>query len=346
MIPFWRQGGAILFVLFLLGACATSSVTREGVRRSVEPERPPVSEQSVPLRQPESPYRTVVHGDTLYSIAWEAGQDYRVLADWNGIKPPYTITPGQELRIKPSSPESATRTVVHGDTLYGIASETGRDYRALAAWNDIKPPYTILPGQELRMQPPETENSMAPAPAKKGNKGAVASKNINKKPKWTATPAPVKPVATSSAPKQTKNEVRTKTTVKPSKAGKAVAIAGPWMWPADGQLLKRYSESDAAKGLDIGGARGQAVRASANGRVVYQGSGLRGYGQLIIIKHNDEYLSAYAHNDRIYVKEGDVVKRGQKIADMGSTGTDRVKLHFEIRRQGAPIDPLKFLPKR
>lgn len=338
MIPLRGQSGVTLFVLLLLGACATSSETRHSGHRSAESERPPISEQSAPRRQPESLSRTVVRGDTLYSIAWETGQDYRVLAAWNHIKPPYTITPGQELRIKPTSPESATRTVVHGDTLYGIASETGRDYRALAAWNDIKPPYTILPGQELRMQPPE----MASVPAKKDDKVAVASKNINKKPKWTTPRAPVTPEVI----KQTQNEARAKTTVKPSKAGNTVAVAGSWMWPADGQLLKRYSENDVAKGLDIGGTRGQAVRASANGRVVYQGSGLRGYGQLIIIKHNDEYLSAYAHNDRIYVKEGDVVKRGQKIADMGSTGTDRVKLHFEIRRQGAPIDPLKFLPKR
>ena len=98
--------------------------------------------------------------------------------------------------------------------------------------------------------------------------------------------------------------------------------------------------------MDIAGSRNVPVRAAANGRVVYQGSGLRGYGQLIIIKHNDEFLSAYAHNDRIYVKEGDAVKRGQKIADMGSTGTDRIKLHFEIRRQGVPVDPLKYLPSR
>ena len=120
---------------------------------------------------------------------------------------------------------------------------------------------------------------------------------------------------------------------------------GFWAWPADGRVLSRYSEGD-AKGLDISGIRGEPVRAAASGRVVYQGSGLRGYGQLIIIKHNDEFLSAYAHNDRIYVKEGDAVKRGQKIADMGSSGSDRVKLHFEIRRQGVPIDPLKYLPKR
>jgi lipoprotein NlpD len=121
--------------------------------------------------------------------------------------------------------------------------------------------------------------------------------------------------------------------------------SGSWSWPADGQVLNRYTESD-SKGVDIAGTRNAPVRAAANGRVVYQGSGLRGYGQLIIIKHNDEFLSAYAHNDRIHVKEGDAVKRGQKIADMGSTGTDRVKLHFEIRRQGVPVDPLKYLPSR
>ena len=110
-------------------------------------------------------------------------------------------------------------------------------------------------------------------------------------------------------------------------------------------MLNRYSESD-SKGLDIAGARGTTVHAAAGGRVVYQGSGLRGYGQLIIIKHSDEFLSAYAHNDRVYVKEGDAVKRGQKIADMGSTGADRIKLHFEIRRQGVPVDPMRYLPKR
>lgn len=303
MIPFWKQGGAILFVLFLLGACATSSETREGGRRSVEPERPPVSEQSVPLRQPESPYRTVVHGDTLYSIAWEAGQDYRVLADWNGIKPPYTIKPGQELRVLPP-----------------VAQKTS--------------------------VPAAAKPVSVPAKAKP----VGVDKTAEKKPKSVAKPvAFAKPPTATAAAKKPKKEVTAKTNNAPVKAAsgdKIIAPTGRWMWPADGQLLKRYSEGDVAKGLDIGGTRGQAVRASANGRVVYQGSGLRGYGQLIIIKHNDEYLSAYAHNDRIYVKEGDVVKRGQKIADMGSTGTDRVKLHFEIRRQGAPIDPLKFLPQR
>lgn len=290
-------------VLLLLGACASNSETRDPPDRSAEPERPPINEQSLPLRQPDSPYRTVVHGDTLYSIAWESGQDYRVLAKWNDIKPPYTIKPGQELRVMPPPVQKAASV------------------------------------------------KATPVPAKKKVSQNIATAKKAKSPvKPAVTPKPTSTVAASKKPKE---PVRTKSNVAstkpPSKAtgsDKATALAGGWMWPTDGQLLKRYSENDAVKGIDIGGARGQAVRASANGRVVYQGSGLRGYGQLIILKHNDEYLSAYAHNDRIYVKEGDAVKRGQKIADMGSTGTDRVKLHFEIRRQGAPIDPLKYLPKR
>ena len=299
MTPLWWKGGVIL-VFVTLGACATSSETRDSGRRSAEPERPPVSEQSVPLRQPESPYRTVVHGDTLYSIAWESGQDYRVLATWNGIKPPYTIKPGQELRVLPPPAQKNAST------------------KATPV-----PAKTKKPGESKttdKTSKPHAKPIASPKPA--------ATIVTAKKPK---EPAPPKPGVAS--PKFLRND-------------KPTALTGSWVWPADGQLLKRYSDNDAAKGLDIGGTRGQVVRASANGRVVYQGSGLRGYGQLIIIKHNDEYLSAYAHNDRIYVKEGDVVKRGQKIADMGSTGTDRVKLHFEIRRQGAPIDPLKFLPKR
>jgi lipoprotein NlpD len=221
-------------------------------------------------------------------------------------------------------PESQTRTVVHGDTLYSIAWETGRDYRELATWNRISPPYTIKPGQQLRVISPLVEKtSAAPVPAKSAAKNKVTSK----------------------AKRDTQTKIKT-APVKSPDGVKAGTVAGSWAWPADGQLLKRYSDSGSGKGIDIGGTRGQGVRAAAGGRVVYQGSGLRGYGQLIIIKHSDEFLSAYAHNDRIYVKEGDVVKRGQKIADMGNTGTDRVKLHFEIRRQGVPTDPLKHLPKR
>ena len=297
-------GAVVLPMVFLvLGACAGRTHPTQPPAVEVRNATPAVSEQSTPLRQPDSPYRTVVHGDTLYSIAWEAGQDYRRLAAWNHITPPYTIQPGQVLRILPPAVEKSV----------------------------------------------PTSAKSTPIKAKEKNKAAVVPKTTNKQPKRVTPLPPAKPVATGTPAKKTKNEARDKARVatsKPSVATKSTPMAGTWMWPAEGQLLKRYSGIDAAKGLDIGGTRGQPIHAAASGRVVYQGSGLRGYGQLIIIKHSDEYLSAYAHNDRIYVKEGAVVKRGQKIADMGSTGTDRVKLHFEIRRQGAPIDPLKFLPKR
>ena len=245
--------------------------------------KPLIDEQSLSLRQPERPTRTVVHGDTLYSIAWESGQDYRELAEWNRISPPYSIKPGQALRV--------------------------------------------LPPTE-KMQMPVTPNATSKDASKANTKSTNSSSKTGK-------------VVASTDRSKKKNNIRS---VPSTSSGKT--LAGSWAWPADGQLLKRYSDSGSGKGVDIGGKRGQPIRAAAGGRIVYQGSGLLGYGQLIIIKHSDEFLRAYAHNDKIYVKEGDVVKRGQKIADMGNTGTDRVKLHFEIRRQGVPSDPLKYLPKR
>ena len=271
----------IRITCILLLALAGVLTACSGQRTVVKPR---IDEQSQSLRQPEQPTRTVVPGDTLYSIAWESGQDYRELAKWNRISPPYTIKPGQALRVLPPTEQT---------------------------------PATVKP------------SATSKAADKANTKSTYSTSKTGKA------------IASADKPKA-KN--KTKTVAPSSDSGKT--LAGSWAWPADGQLLKRYSDNGSGKGLDIGGKRGQPIRAAAAGRIVYQGSGLRGYGQLIIIKHSDEFLSAYAHNDRTYVKEGDVVKRGQKIADMGNTGTDRVKLHFEIRRQGVPTDPLKFLPKR
>lgn len=296
----------------LLAGCGGARHAADGqsteATSDVAPKRPPVNEQSMPLREPESPIRTVVHGDTLYSIAWEAGRDYRELAAWNRIRPPYTIKPGQELRVTPPAATEASKA------------------RSIPA-------------------------ARSKSSARGKNKSATGGASLAAKPVVAVASRPGKGKAAKPVDaRKTASGRSAKDSRKASGSASADRLAsaagvGSWMWPADGQVLNRYSESD-TKGLDITGARGTPVRAAANGRVVYQGSGLRGYGQLIIVKHNDEFLSAYAHNDRIYVKEGDVVKRGQKIADMGSTGTDRVKLHFEIRRQGAPIDPLKYLPRR
>jgi lipoprotein NlpD len=233
---------------------------------------------------------------------------------------------------------------VHGDTLYSIAWEAGRDYRELSEWNNIPPPFLIKPGQVIRLYPPEkreprvasVDTAAAAAPAAPAA-GAIPKKSSSstKKQKGSAR----KP--------DTKANTKPKTTAKPAPTPvPAHARSGSWQWPAAGSLIARFQESNGRKGIDIAGQRGQPVSAAEGGRVVYQGSGLRGYGQLIIIKHDDDYLSAYAHNAKVHVKEGDVVKRGQRIADMGDSGTDRVKLHFEIRRQGMPVDPLRYLPAR
>lgn len=267
----------------------------------------PVSDRSLGLRQPESAMRTVLHGDTLYSIAWESGRDYHELAAWNGLAPPYTIVAGQQLRLYPPP-----NNVVLPASLPPTAAVEKK-----ARPSPTKPPAS---------KPLKTAKPVS-TPARRSPKVVMLPKPT---PRASVVAKPSKPV------QQTGSVSRSKS---------MVAGAG-WVWPASGKVLKNFDENGAGKGLDIGGSKGQPVQAAASGRVVYQGSGLRGYGQLIIVKHSDEYLSAYAHNDRIYVKEGDIVKRGQKIAAMGDSGTDRVMLHFEVRRNGKPVDPLKYLPKR
>lgn len=208
--------------------------------------------------------------------------------------------------------------VVHvvrkGDTLYSIAWDAGLDYRALARWNGISPPYVINPGQRLRLRPR----------------------------------AGGKPTVTESAGSQGTGAAADTARRKPAPdPGPALPSGSPdWLWPTSGPVLRRYSPGSANPGIDVGGTAGQVVKSAADGRVVYSGDGLRGYGQLIIVKHNETYLSAYAHNRKLLVAEGEHVKRGQPIAEMGSTGTDRVKLHFEIRKQGNAVDPLKYLPSK
>ncbi len=247
---------------------------------------------------------------------------------------PRSVAPISDRATPQRQPESDYRAVARGDTLYSIAWESGRDYKDLAAWNKIAPPYTIKPGQQIRLYPPGDARAGA---------DKAAPKKIEAKPlpALPATP-PKEPAAKSKkGPASAKTDGAGKTPdQKPS--GKEF---GPWAWPVKGKILNPFNENAGNKGLDIAGTRGQTIMAAADGRVVYQGGGLRGYGQLIIVKHSDDFLSAYAHNDKIHVKEGDQVKRGQKIAEMGNTGTDRVKLHFEIRRQGVPVDPLRYLPK-
>jgi lipoprotein NlpD len=251
-----------------------------------------------------------------------------------------TVTTGQYL-------------VKRGDTLFSIAFRYGWDFKALAARNNIPEPYTIHPGQAIRFD----GRSSAPAtvPVIAGSTGAGApstsastqsggpsssfSRTVITRRPITATPGTVAAPASGTA------VVTTTPTATPVPAGQRSSTG--WAWPTNGVLISKFaSNSSLNKGIDIAGELGQPVFAASDGSVVYAGSGLRGYGELIIIKHSETYVSAYGHNRRLLVREGQQVKAGQAIAEMGSTGTDRVKLHFEIRSQGKPVDPLQFLPRR
>ncbi|HHX35289.1 MAG TPA: peptidoglycan DD-metalloendopeptidase family protein [Gammaproteobacteria bacterium] len=217
--------------------------------------------------------------------------------------------------------------VKRGDTLYSIAFRFGWDWKALAARNAIRAPYVIVPGQVIRF----SNTSKTPVVAK-----APAAKPV-KKP---ATVAQVKPVPAAKPVSPVTSTAKKSPPVAASSQGK-------WLWPAPGTLISVFSSNTSLnKGIDIAGKLGEPIVATADGSVVYAGSGLRGYGELVIIKHNDTFISAYGHNRRLLVNEGQTVKAGQHIAEMGSTGTDQVKVHFEIRRQGKPVDPLQYLPKR
>jgi len=229
-----------------------------------------------------------------------------------------------------------------GDTLYRIALENGQNYRDISAWNNLTNPNQIEVDQLLRVVPPGANTAaltpgVATAPI--GNSGAVQTAPLSSTPPSSAAAAP--PIYGSSANNAALTPPATPGAASDSTAGSSGNVA--FSWPVRGPLLGTFNDST-NKGVNIGGAAGDAVKASADGRVVYAGNGLRGYGNLIIIKHDATYLTAYAHNRSLMVKEGDAVTKGQKIAEMGNSDSDRVMLHFEVRRQGKPVDPLKYLP--
>lgn len=258
-------------------------------------------------------------------------------------QPPSRRIQSQQAQI----PQGGTHRVVRGDTLFSIAWRYGLDYRKLAQSNRISAPYTIYPGQVIRLSISQSGSATVSRPT---SRTAVA---VPQRPVRTTTP-PSQPNTSTLPPRQvpapttaTNRAENRAPTAPPPKSTALVMGAPQWQWPTQGRLLSSFQGSTGLnKGIDIAGILGQPVIAAASGQVVYSGTGLRGYGKLLIIKHNETFLSAYAHNHHLLVKEGDFVKAGQKIADMGSSGTDRVKLHFEIRREGTPVDPMKYLPKR
>ncbi|MGI9150823.1 MAG: peptidoglycan DD-metalloendopeptidase family protein [Limnohabitans sp.] len=220
------------------------------------------------------------------------------------------VLPGAENAGKPGY-----YTVKPGDTLIRIGMDNGQSWRDILRWNKLDNPNLIETGQVLRVAPPQAEPVARPA----------ASPAPAATPAKTTASAPTSPAPATTTAAEVADEVLN------------------FQWPARGNVLAGFDESK-NKGLDISGKAGDPVLAAADGRVVYAGAGLRGYGNLIILKHNNTFLTAYAHNQTLLVKEDQVIKRGQKIAEMGSSDADQVKLHFEIRRQGKPVDPAKYLP--
>jgi lipoprotein NlpD len=247
----------------------------------------------------------------------------------DGVRAPVEERRGEP---KPERAPPSGHRVVTGDTLYGIAWRYGLDYRQLARANRIPRPYQIYPGQELQLD----EESVPVVRTTKRAEKSVAKKTEKRTAKTAVQPAPASPVTRPSS-----------TAAKTTKKAKDLSVSNTpvshWRWPAQGKVVRGFSGT-VHKGIDIAGQAGDPVLATSAGRVVYAGSAIVGYGNLLIVKHNEVYLSAYGHNRRLLVKEGDLVKSGERIAEKGSSATNTVKLHFEIRREGKPIDPKKLLP--
>ena len=247
-----------------------------------------------------------------------------------------------------STERGSQHTVRKGETVYAIAFRYGYDYRDLASWNGLNAPYTIYPGQQLTLVGPAgAPASTSPAP--RAVEKPVSKPAPSRRPSVTPSKPAPRPVPRTTQPKST-GPVVAKAPPKPSAPRKDDASRidnariGQWIWPTKGKVIGTFRKSG-GKGINIEGRRAQPILAAHAGEIVYAGGGLIGYGELIIVKHNKRFLSAYAHNSAILVKEGDLVERGQTIARMGSSGTDRVRLHFEIRRDGKPVNPLRYLPR-
>ncbi len=332
---------AFAAISVLLAGCATAPAPV--VDRSIGAETPVPSSGANAAAAPPPPAEhahgsmtaqgyVVARGDTLYSIAFRHGMDYRALAARNGIAPPYTIHPGQVLKLDAATaaptgaPHATVAAAPRGRNAPGFGPvESNPPAAATSSGAASASSVTTLP--QVNLQPGRVPQTFVRPGATPPRTNEVA-----------AVPAPAASVANAG------NVVRIANPqpLPPAAAGRTRTVDGvTWQWPADGAVI---SGSDT--GLDIAGSAGDPVRAAADGLVVYSGNGLIGYGELIIIKHSDNYLSAYGHNRKRLVQEGQRVRAGQEIAEMGSTGAPREELHFEIRKAGKPVDPTDYLPAR
>ncbi|HGN1707018.1 TPA: murein hydrolase activator NlpD [Providencia rettgeri] len=236
-------------------------------------------------------------------------------------------------------------TVQRGDTLFYIAYITGNDFRELASRNNIPEPYSLNVGQVINIG--NTNVSSNTQLASNSHQQPVDLRTTNEYPASGSGQTSGKMLPNNKKPATQVSTTTTTTTTAPTAVNSTNNSSIKWRWPAEGKTIEGFSDAQGGnKGIDIAGSRGQAVLAAAPGKVVYAGNALRGYGNLIIIKHNDDYLSAYAHNDTLLVRDQQDVAEGQKIATMGSTGTSSVRLHFEIRYKGKSVNPLRYLPQR
>ena len=314
---------ALTFTILALASCASTQRTVV-----VEPPAGSAGAHTVtPARPAPGGTYKVNKGDTLYSIAFRNGVDFRDLAGWNNIAAPYTIWPGQELKLASTNGKAPVTAPVH---MTGVVVATpakpvvstpvpvgSQPQQGFAPVTDAVVVTTTAPSA---VTPPST-----PPPA--------------------ATAQVIVPVA--GAPAQAASAVPPPAPVAPAAPGATRNNGGvTWRWPADGGLIKRFQSGDAIPGIEIAGKTGDPIRAAADGVVVYSGNGLVGYGELVIVKHNDSFLSAYGHNSKRLVKEGQRVSAGQQIAEMGATGASRDELQFQIRKDGNPVDPMGYLPSR
>ena len=310
-----KTGGLLLAVTLAAGGCMTAPSPAPvldkspGARQAAKPAKEKTVAKQEGSARPG--FYIVQKGDTLYSIALAHDLDYKELAQWNNISDPAMISEGQQLRLTQSPDMVVTAPL---QTTPGVE---GRPVDSLEA----KP---LSPSGMVKSEP-------------KAVKIPYSDQALAQLQKTEALRVKTEPALESKPESKTESKTEIK-------APEAAIGEIDWGWPANGKIVSGFSENANLKGVDIAGTLGQPVFASAPGKVVYSGSGLRGYGKLIIIKHNDTYLSAYAHNSEILVKEGQAVVKGQKIGEMGNSDADQVKLHFEIRRLGKPVDPLKYLP--
>lgn len=352
-------------LLVAIAACMLAGcvVTTTEVVRTHPDARPGGTATSAP----PAGEHVVARGETLYAIAFRSGLDWRSLASWNNLGAPYTIYPGQRLRLGPAGSATATAGAPRPpvDARPGSERPAGNTQtRPIAGQTPAAgntgggpPPATGAPASGSASRPGVPAGAPAgtaqrPQPGSAPTDTVVAVDTTQTATPSPSVPSPTSPTSQAPAPAATP----TPTTPQPPTAAlpapdpnaPSATVGGiRWRWPTQGEVIQRFTGSDLTRqGIDIAGRSGQAVVAAADGEVVYSGSGLRGYGELIIIKHSADYLSAYGHNRKRLVAEGQRVTAGQPIAELGRTGTDRDKLHFEIRHSGKPVDPLKYLPRR